>query len=153
MANKFVTFLQKVGQDFEKGLTFVLPVAQAAAGVVAVGNPALGAIINTSIGVVLNVEQKFAAMKQQAGTGTQKAAEALTILYPAFEQIFGQYGVKIDSGMVENYIDAIVAALNAFPALPAAPASGGTAAAKANLVVAPGVTVVSAEPTTTAVAG
>jgi len=121
MANKFLTFLQKVGQDFEKGLTFVLPVAQAAAGVVAVGNPALGAIINTSIGVVLNVEQKFAAMKQQAGTGTQKAAEALTILYPAFEQIFGQYGVKIDSGMVENYINAIVAALNAFPALPAVP--------------------------------
>jgi len=149
MANKFLTFLQKVGQDFEKGLTFVLPVAQAAAGVVAVGNPALGAIINTSIGVVLNVEQKFAAMKQQAGTGTQKAAEALTILYPAFEQIFGQYGVKIDSGMVENYIDAIVAALNAFPALPSAPVSGGTAAAKPNLAV----TVVSAEPTTTPVAG
>ena len=119
MANKFVSFLEAAGKDFAKGLNFILPVASAAASVVAVGNPALGAIINTSIATVLNVEQKFAAMGKQTGTGGQKAAEALTILYPAFEQIFGQYGVQIDQGNVEKYIDAIVAALNAFPALPA----------------------------------
>jgi len=118
MAGKFVTFLQKVGQDFKKGLSVILPIAEAAVPVIAVGNPALAGILQTSIATVIGVEQKFAAMGQQTGTGTQKSAEALTILYPAFEQIFAQYGVQIDKGNVEAYIDAIVAALNAFPALP-----------------------------------
>lgn len=121
MSNKFVSFLQAVGRDFEKGLAFILPVAEAAVPVIAVGNPALAGVLQSSIGVVISVEQKFAAMGKQAGSGTQKLGESVSILYPAFEQIFAQYGVQIDKGNVEQYINAIVAALNAFPALPSKP--------------------------------
>lgn len=121
MPNKFVTFLTKVGQDFKKGLDFILPFAQAASVGIAVVNPALGGLLQTSIATVIGIEQKFAAMGQQSGTGTQKLAEAVTTLYPAFESIFGLYGVKIDNTHVEQFINAVVAALNAFPPLPAAP--------------------------------
>lgn len=114
----FISFLKSVGNGFKKGLPIVIKAAQIADVGISVVNPALGGIINTSIATVLNVEQKFTAMGQQSGTGPQKLAEAVNILYPAFEQVFGQYGVKIDNSHVENYINAIVAALNAFPALP-----------------------------------
>lgn len=119
MSNKFVTFLQTIGADFKKALSYVLPIAQAASVGISVINPALGGLIQTSIGTIISVEQKFAAAGQQSGTGPQKLADALTILYPAFESTFAQYGVNIDQSHVENYINAIVAALNAFPALPA----------------------------------
>lgn len=119
MSNGFVSFLKSVGSAFKKGLPIVIKAAQIADVGISIVNPALGGIINTSIATVLNVEQKFAAMGQQSGTGPQKLAEAVNILYPAFEQVFSQYGVQIDNTHVETYLNAIVAALNAFPALPA----------------------------------
>lgn len=119
MSNKFISFLAAVGHDIEKGLSYILPIAQAATTGISVINPALGGLIQTSIATVINVEQKFAAANAQSGTGAQKLSDALTILYPAFESQFAQYGVKIDSSHVENYINALVAALNAFPPLPA----------------------------------
>jgi hypothetical protein len=128
--NKFESFLSAVGRDFKKGLDVILPIASAAAAGLTVVNPALGGILTTSIGVVIATEQKFAAMGQQNGTGSQKLAESVSLLYPAFEQIFSQYGVSLDKSHVETYVNAIVAALNAFPAIPAATA-GVAAAAKA----------------------
>jgi len=119
VSNKFVSFLQAVGKDFKKGLEYILPFAEAASVGISVVNPALGGLIQTSIATVIGVEQKFAAAQQQDGTGAQKLSDSLTILYPAFESIFKQYGVEIDKSHVENYINAIVAALNAFPPLPA----------------------------------
>lgn len=114
----FISFLKSVGNGFKKGLPIVIKAAQVADIGISIANPALGGIINTSIATVLSVEQKFTAMGQQSGTGPQKLAEAVGILFPAFEQVFAQHGVKIDSSHVENYINAIVAALNAFPPLP-----------------------------------
>jgi hypothetical protein len=141
----FISFLKSVGSAFKKGLPVVLKAAQIADVGISVVNPALGGIINTSIATVLGVEQKFAAMGQQSGTGPQKLSEAVTILYPAFEQIFGQYGVKIENSHVENYINAIVAALNAFPALPAQPA----ATLPANIVAENAVIAAAAKPAIT----
>ena len=138
MSNKFVSFLQAVGKDFKKGLEYILPFAEAASVGISVVNPALGGLIQTSIATVIGVEQKFAAMGEQDGTGSKKLSDSITILYPAFESIFKQYGVDIDKSHVENYINAIVAALNAFPPLPASalpaaqPAQAMAAAAVTN---------------------
>jgi len=119
VSNKFVSFLEAVGKDFKKGLGYILPFAEAASVGISAVNPALGGLIQTSVATVIGVEQKFAAMGAQNGTGAQKLSDSITILYPAFESIFKQYGVDIDKSHVENYINAIVAALNAFPPLPA----------------------------------
>lgn len=119
----FISFLKAVGNGFKKGLPVVIKLAQVADVGISVVNPALGGIIATSIQTVLTVEQKAAAIAASGGTttGPQKLAETVNTLYPAFEQIFGQYGVKIDNSHVEAYVNAIVAALNAFPALPTPP--------------------------------
>jgi hypothetical protein len=136
----FISFLKAVGNDFKKGLPVAIRIAQVADVGISVVNPALGGIIGTSIQTVLNVEQKAQAIAAQGATvtGPQKLAEAVNTLYPAFEQIFGQYGVKIDNTHVEAYVNAIVAALNAFPALPTpAPAPVKTATPPAAAPVAP----------------
>jgi hypothetical protein len=117
MSNAFVSFLKAVGNGFKKGLPVVLGIAKVADVGISIVNPALGGLIATSISTVMSVEQKFAAIGA-TGAGPQKLAESVQILYPAFEQIFGQYGVQIDNSHVENYVNAIVAALNAFPAIP-----------------------------------
>jgi hypothetical protein len=119
----FTSFLKAVGNDFKKALPIALKVAQVADIGISVANPALGGIIGTSIQTVLNIEQKAQAIVAAGGTtsGTQKLNEAVNTLYPAFQQLFGQYGVQIDSSHVTAYVNAIVAALNAFPAIPAPP--------------------------------
>lgn len=119
----FTSFLKAIGNDFKKGLPVAIRIAQVADVGISVANPALGGIIGTSIQTVLNVEQKAQAIAAQGTTvpGSVKLAETVNTLYPAFEQIFGQYGVKIDNSHVEAYVNAIVAALNAFPALPTPP--------------------------------
>ena len=122
MPNKFVSFLEAIGKDFKKGLDYIIPIASAASVGISVVNPALGGLIQTSLATVISVEQKFAAAGAQTGTGAQKLSDAVTILYPAFESTFKQYGVSIDKTHVETYVNALVAALNAFPHIPTAPA-------------------------------
>jgi hypothetical protein len=116
VANKFLSFLSHIGQQFKKGLDAVLPFAQAASVGVAVVNPGIGAALQTTIGVISQTEQKFAAMGQQSGTGSQKLAEATQVLEPALLQIFSANGMQADTTHVQGYINAVVAMLNALPA-------------------------------------
>lgn len=113
MASKFITFLETVGKDFNSGIEKALPYAQVAVPFVAAANPAAGALLQTSIGVVVAVEQKFAALNQQSGSGAQKSAQALQILEP---YILSAFGTK-DAAVAQNYINAVVAMLN----IPVAP--------------------------------
>jgi len=117
MSNKFLSFLSAIGKDFKKGLDKVLPFAETAAvTVIPALFPAIGPIFNTVVGVVVQTEQKFAAMGQQSGTGTQKLAEATSILGPLLSQLLAADGKTADSATVMQYINAVVAFLNAVPA-------------------------------------
>jgi hypothetical protein len=136
MANKFVTFLEDVGHDFKVGLSKLDPIvkkaiviAQAAEAPIAGLDPALGVIFTTVVSTVSSIEQKFAAMGQQTGTGVQKLAEAVTILSPVVTQAFTAAGKAADNVTVQNYISAVVNFLNAIPASPATPAAPATAVA------------------------
>ncbi len=126
--NGFISFLDAVGADFKKAFSFIAPIATAATPIVslvglATGNPALGtayaAIDSTIQNVVVLTEQKFAAMGQQSGTGPQKLAEAVSIVTPAMTQILGSLGVQTNSTLVTAWVNAVVALLNAYPAVPA----------------------------------
>lgn len=132
MTNKFISFLEAVGTDFKNGLAKIDPflkegiaLAEAAAPEVAVLDPALGVIFSTVIATVSTIEQKFAAMGAQSGTGAQKLATAISILQPVVSQAFSAAGKPSDTGTVTNYINAVVGFLNAIPAsvTPATPAS------------------------------
>lgn len=122
----FSSFLSAVGKDFEKGLNVVLgdisKIATAEAPVLAGINPAAGAIatqiasLSTQAqAIVLQTEQKFAAMGKQTGSGAQKAAEAISILAPAVAQVLGLAGQSL-SATTAALINGAVAILNALPA-------------------------------------
>lgn len=129
MANKFVSLLQHVGKDLEKGLSIILPLAQVAAPELAAIDPALGAVFSTTLGVVVQTEQKFAAMGKQNGTGTQKFSEALSILSPIVTSQFAAAGKAHDADTVSKYVQAVVDFLNAIPATLQAPATPAPATA------------------------
>jgi hypothetical protein len=134
MPNKFVTFLEAIGHDFKVGLQKLDPFVKeaivlgtAAQAEVSALDPALGAILKLTVATVSSIEQKFAAMGQQAGTGVQKLAQATTILQPVISQVFSAVGKASDVATVQNYISAVVDFLNAIPASATTPAIATTA--------------------------
>src|SRR5208282_5176371 len=140
MTAKFITFLEAIGKDIEHGLAMIQPVvekvlglAQAAEPYVAALDPAIGPLFTTVVGTVSSIEQKFAALGKQSGTGVQKLTEATTILQPVIAQAFTAAGKPADATTVQNYISAVVGFLNAIPAsaptAPTAPAAPAPATA------------------------
>lgn len=117
MAKGFVSFLDKIGADFKKGVAVAMPFAQAGAAGLAVADPTLAPLVSTGIAVVSEVEQKFAAIGQQSGTGAQKLSEATSILAPVALGLMQATGsTTATEANVQNFINGLVAALNAFPA-------------------------------------
>lgn len=123
MSNTFITFLEDVGHDFKVGLQKLDPIlkkgiqiAIAEEDTISAIDPAIGAIFRTTVGVVASIEQKFAAMGQQTGTGVKKLAESFTILEPVIAQAFAAAGKASDGATVSNYISKVADFLNAIPA-------------------------------------
>ena len=125
----FKSFLSQLGHAAKKVVDIFVPVEQAAAPFLNIFAPGVGTALNLATAVVVNVEQKFAAQGNSSGTGAQKLAEALAILGPAMQQLLAQEGIKADQTNITAIINAIVAGLNAIPAIqtavttPAAPAT------------------------------
>lgn len=144
MANRFITFLEAIGKDIEHGLARLQPIAERVLGIaqaaepyVSALDPAIGPLFTTVVGTVSSIEQKFAALGKQSGSGAQKLQEATTILQPVIQQAFAAAGKPSDGQTVQNYISAVVGFLNAIPAsepaapvasAPSSPAPGPTAA-------------------------
>jgi ethanolamine transporter EutH len=123
MTNRFETFLENIGKDFEHGLQKLQPVAEEVLGLAAKAapfvsmlDPAIGPLFTTVVATVSGIEQKFAAMGKQTGSGTQKLTEATTILQPVIAQAFAAAGKPSDAATVQKYISAVVGFLNAIPA-------------------------------------
>lgn len=115
----FISFLEAIGKDFEKGLAwavkYALPVDKLVAllfpGVapIAVGVADATTLIQNS---VLQVEQKYAAAGVQNGSGAQKLGEVLTLAEQAVTSLLTQAGIKADTTYVTNLVNAVVAILN-----------------------------------------
>jgi hypothetical protein len=108
----FKSFLTAVGEDFTKAL----PWLQKGGAVMAVLDPSLGALFNTTVNIVATVEQKYAALGKQSGTGTAKLADALLIGEPVIAQGLKLAGKSSTTADVTNYISSVVTVLNATPA-------------------------------------
>jgi hypothetical protein len=119
----FISVLKKIGQDFKKGLDFILPWA-AGAGEVAVGlfAPALGPLFNSTVAAVALAEQKAAALNTQSGSGPQKLADVLQLMEPVIAQALKDAGKDASTQSVINYINGVVTILNAAPAPTTVPA-------------------------------
>jgi hypothetical protein len=109
---KFKSFLQQVGEDFQKAL----PWLQKAGATLSIFDPSMGALYNTTLNIVAVVEQKWAALNKQSGTGAQKLADALQIGEPVIAQGLKLAGKASDTAAVTNYINAVVAIASSTPA-------------------------------------
>ena len=120
----FVGVLEMIGKDFAKGLkwavTYGIPVERlvallfpAAAPVATELADATG-LIQTA---VLLVEQKYAASGVQNGTGTQKLAEVLLLSGDAVTALLAKAGITASSEYISSLVSAVVAVLNAQPAV------------------------------------
>lgn len=130
MSNKFVGFLETVGKDFEKGLTFAVKEAPAVLNLVGFIYPpakVVGSLAETGLNLlqnsILSIEQKYSASGVQSGTGIQKAGEVLALSGPAVVALLTAAGVpNVDSAYVSNLVNLIVGLLNVTPPV-AAPAA------------------------------
>src|ERR1035438_10768851 len=109
MSSKFVSFLEAVGKDFQKGLHFILPIA-ASSGEVAVSlfAPSLGPMFNSTVNAVVLAEQKYAALKQQTGTGASKLADVTQLIGPVIAQGLTDAGKTADATAVAGYVNSVV---------------------------------------------
>ena len=71
---------------------------------------------------VLMVEQKYAASGVATGTGTQKAAEVLSLAGAAVTALLAKAGIVATSDYIQSLITAVVSFLNIYSA-PATPAA------------------------------
>jgi hypothetical protein len=115
----FLSVLEQIGKDFEKGfewaVKYAVPVEklvvllfpQAAPAVIAVAD-ATSLIQNA----VLMVEQKYAASGAQSGSGPQKLAEVMALAGSAVVSLLKSADIAANSGYVEGLISAVVGVLN-----------------------------------------
>lgn len=122
----FLSVLEAIGKDFEKGLKwavqYAVPVEKLVALLFPQAAPAVIAIADaTSLiqGAVLLVEQKYAASGAQSGSGPQKLAEVMAVAGAAVVSLLQSAGISANSNYVESLISAVVGVLNV-QAMPAA---------------------------------
>jgi hypothetical protein len=107
----FKSVMQWIGEEFQKAL----PWLQKGGALLQVFDPAAGALFNTTVNIVATVEQKYAALGKQSGTGAAKLADALLIGEPVIAQGLKLAGKTNDTAAVTNYINSVVTVLNTTP--------------------------------------
>ena len=115
----FTGVLEAVGKGFEKGLqwavTYAVPAEKLVALIFPSAAPAATALADATTliqNAVLEVEQKYTASGVQSGTGTQKAAEVMTLAGSAVTALLTQAGVASSPAYVQSLISAVVGILN-----------------------------------------
>ncbi|ODU53850.1 MAG: hypothetical protein BGO25_05325 [Acidobacteriales bacterium 59-55] len=115
----FLSVLEAIGKDFEKGLTwaveYAVPVEKLVGLLFPPAAPVVGAVADaTSLiqGAVLMVEQKYAASGAQSGSGAQKLAEVMALAGTAVASLLRQGGIAANGSYVESLVSAVVGVLN-----------------------------------------
>lgn len=121
MANKFVSFLEAIGKDFQKGLIKVLPFAEGAGeAAVTIFAPSLGPMFNSTVSAVALAEQKYTALGKQTGSGASKLADVVSLMGPVIAAGLADAGKANDAAAVQSYVTSVVTILNTTSA-PATP--------------------------------
>ncbi len=115
----FIGFLEGIGKEFAKGLSFAVKLAVPVEALAKLLFPGAAPAITAGVDVatliqnaVLLVEQKFAAGGMQSASGAQKLAEVLLLTEKAVTTLLKELGVAADSSYVTSLVNAVVAVLN-----------------------------------------
>lgn len=115
----FLSVLEQIGKDFEKGLEwaveYAVPVEKLVVLLFPAAAPAVIAVADaTSLiqNAVLMVEQKYAASGVQSGSGPRKLAEVMALAGSAVISLLKSADISANSGYVEGLVSAVVGILN-----------------------------------------
>ena len=111
----FESVLSHIGHDLQVFFTGATAVAKAAEPFVDILFPGIGALYNTTVTAVAQAETAAIAAGVQSGTGAQKLAFVAAAIDADFKAYAAANGITYSSTVVENYINATVATLNALP--------------------------------------
>ena len=117
-----VSFLQHIGNFFKDIFKIGVEAATVAEPIVAVAFPQISVLFNSTVQAISNAEIAATAAGAQTGTGAQKLAMVTAAIEPIAIQYLQTQGISANSAQVTAWVNAIVAALNAFPA-PTTPAA------------------------------
>ena len=130
----FVSVLETVGKDFEKGLKwaaeYAIPVEKLVALLFPAAAPVAGEVADaTSLiqSAVLLVEQKYAAAGRQSGTGAEKLAEVLLVAGQTVTALLAKAGIAANASYMQKLVSAVVAILNVKQAPKTEDAAGAAA--------------------------
>jgi hypothetical protein len=122
---KFVSILDQVGIDAEKGLAFLCKYAVPVASLVSLIFPtvapeAAGAVTALDLiqKTVLEIKAKSAALPGNL-TPAQMLADEIQLVEPAVIQLLATEKITVNSAQVTNIVQAVVAILNTQPAVAA----------------------------------
>ncbi|MHB8302241.1 MAG: hypothetical protein ACYDC6_05310 [Acidobacteriaceae bacterium] len=135
----FISVLDTVGKDFERGLIAVLgdasKIASAEAPVLAKLNPMAGAIAgqiaaltSQALGIATQTEQKLQALGHTNATTAKKVEEVALILIPAVAQMLGLTGVEA-AGVAKEIAGSAVNILSVLPSSVLGPSAATAAVA------------------------
>jgi hypothetical protein len=128
----FISVLETIGKDFEKGLKWAVMYAVPVERLVGLLFPAAGPAVNGVVdateliqNAVLVVEQKYAAAGLQKGTGPEKLVEVLQLTGQAVTSLLAHEGISTTPAYISSLVSAVVSILNVqtMPTVPAAVAA------------------------------
>lgn len=78
--------------------------------------PGFSSLINATATAVINAETAALAVSKQSGTGEQKAALVIAQIEKQYTDFATANNIPVIPANIKAYVDAVVAALNSFPA-------------------------------------
>jgi hypothetical protein len=116
----FTSILSDIGTGLKKFFSVVVGAAAVAEPIVDTIFPGLAALYNTTVAAVANAEAAAIAAGQQNGTGPQKLSLVVAAIESSFNTYASSNGLAAPStAVIENYVNAVVASINAIPAVKA----------------------------------
>lgn len=114
----FSTILSDIGNGLKKIFGIGVAASVAAEPIVDILFPGIAPLYNGTVSAVAAAESAAIAAGNQSGSGPQKLAAVVTAITPIFVQYAQSNGLATPSqAVIENYVNAVVATLNAIPAV------------------------------------
>lgn len=113
----FKSILSDIGRGLKKFFDVAVKVAEVATPFVDVAFPGIGALYTATVAAAAQAEAAAVAAGQQNGTGPQKLAMVVSAIEKQFNDYATANGIpNVTAAMIENWVNAVVASLNAIPA-------------------------------------
>lgn len=113
----FKSILGDIGRGLRKFFDVAVKAAEVATPFVDVAFPGIGGLYTATVAAAAQAEAAAVAAGQQNGSGPQKLAMVVSAIEKQFNDYAAVNGISnVTVSMIENWVNAVVASLNAIPA-------------------------------------